>query len=280
MSHIANRLYRARAALHLLIRHRQPQAVVAGQSAVGGSHPTAMAADVALACRVLGRARATHGSFGHVSARLDDGSVLIRSRGGTEVPFDRTSPDNVISVSPEGRVLHAVGGAQPPNEVHIHLGVYRSRPDVRAVVHVHPRSVVALTAAGREILALYGAYDPAGLRLARRMSSYSSSELIRTPELGDKVAAALGDAEVCVLHGHGVVVVAEDVAGAVLSTLALLELAEANLLAWQLTDNPVAISDADITAFDNFASSDQAALSRAAAAAAWANLAAGDARMT
>ena len=52
-----------------------------------------------------------------------------------------------------------------PQEVFIHTWLYKTRPDVQCVVHVHPLSVVLFTICNKPIQPLYGAYDPSGLRL-------------------------------------------------------------------------------------------------------------------
>jgi L-fuculose-phosphate aldolase len=44
---------------------------------------------------------------------------------------------DICHIDMEGNVLE--GNGKPPLEFHLHAGVYRARPDVRAVVHAHPK---------------------------------------------------------------------------------------------------------------------------------------------
>ncbi len=68
----------------------------------------------------------------------------------------------------DGSLVEGGEGLVPPNESQIHLEILRARPDVQSVVHIHPIDVVALGAAGRRLLPLYGAFSPAGLKLATK----------------------------------------------------------------------------------------------------------------
>ena len=45
--------------------------------------------------------------------------------------------------------------------------LYKTRPDVQCVVHVHPLTVVLFTICNKPLLPLYGAYDPSGQRTVR-----------------------------------------------------------------------------------------------------------------
>lgn len=206
--------------------------------------------DVALSCRILGREGVSRMAFGHVSARVDQGHLLIKARGPEEEALELVTERDVISVDADGHTLEETTGLTPPNEVAIHTSMYRARPDVGAVIHVHPSWVVALAASGRELVPLYGAYDPSGLRLAREgIPVYQRSVLISTPGLGAEVATTLGHRRVCVLKGHGIVAVGLDVEEATANALALFELARLNWLAYAV-GQPAPIEAADGESFD------------------------------
>jgi ribulose-5-phosphate 4-epimerase/fuculose-1-phosphate aldolase len=53
--------------------------------------------------------------------------------------------------------------------------------------------------------------------------------LVNSPDLGRRLAAALGSRRLCHLQGHGVVSVADDLRLAVVAAIAVEQLAEANL---------------------------------------------------
>lgn len=85
-------------------------------------------------------------SEGNISARLEDGSVLI-TPSGLHKGFLTT--DDLIIVDPDGRVLvpAAKPGLKPTSELPMHLEAYRQRPDIGAVVHAHPPLSIALSIA-------------------------------------------------------------------------------------------------------------------------------------
>jgi len=83
------------------------------------------------------------GADGNISARLDDGTVLITPAGAMKGFLE---PHQVAHVDGEGRVVD--GGPRASTEVGIHLVSYRERPEMKAVVHAHPPHAVALTVAG------------------------------------------------------------------------------------------------------------------------------------
>lgn len=206
----------------------------------GASTVEAAKREVAAACRVLGGRGVTRGAFGHVSRRLDDGTVLVKGRGAGEEELQHTTPRDIVHVDATGAVLaidHSGDsgdslGVQPPRELPIHLAIYAARSDVTSVIHAHPRWVVALYAAGHQLLPLFGAYDPTGVRLFRHgMPTYPRSILIDDMSLGRAVAELMGDSEVCILEGHGIVVTGESVPAATANAVALNEVAHVNLLA-------------------------------------------------
>ncbi|MET0454422.1 MAG: class II aldolase/adducin family protein [Mycobacterium sp.] len=179
---------------------------------------------VATACRILAHQGLAADVLGHVSVRVDADRMLLRCRG----PLDRgllfTVADDVRLVDFDGNG-ELGGGYAVPNEFPIHSELLRARPDVNAVVHAHPRDVVIADLGGVELRQVFGAYNIPASRLAHRgVPVYPRSVLVRTAELGRAVADAVGDHDVCVLRGHGIVTAGVSVAQAVMAALDLTEL--------------------------------------------------------
>jgi L-fuculose-phosphate aldolase len=84
---------------------------------------------------------------GNISARLDDGHVIITSAG---VSKGRLTNLDLILMDLEGHVLEANNGATPSSETPMHLEAYRDRPSARAAIHAHPVFASALTVADIE----------------------------------------------------------------------------------------------------------------------------------
>jgi ribulose-5-phosphate 4-epimerase/fuculose-1-phosphate aldolase len=110
--------------------------------------------------------------------------------------------------------------------------------------------VVALSAVGRQILPVFGAYDPTGLRVYEAgISEYESSVTVHTLEEGNAVADAMGETDVCIMRQHGIVVAGTSVESALKATLAIHELSRLNWLAAAVGE-PRAIRDEDRRIFD------------------------------
>jgi len=203
---------------------------------------------LALGCRILGKEGAALGAYGHLSARdPDTGMILIKARGRHEEGMEFATAADFAAIALDGSSASAPYGLKVPNEVHIHLGIYRARPEVNSVVHSHPANIVALTAVAKPLLPLYGSYHPPGLMMALEgIPTYPSSRLIDSAELGDEVAALMGDRVACLLRGHGAVTAGKSIEDAVMSALALNELASINCLAYSMgSPEPVPQPDMD-----------------------------------
>ena len=157
---------------------------------------------VAHACRILGARGLAEDVLGHVSLRTGTDRLLVRCRGPREEGLLFTRPDDVREVDLDGQGAD-LGDWAVPNELPIHAEVLRARPDVDAVVHCHPPSVLIAGLEGVPLRAVFGAYHIPAARLALEgVPVYPRSVLVRRPELGREVAAALGDKSVLVMRGH------------------------------------------------------------------------------
>jgi 3,4-dihydroxyphthalate decarboxylase len=201
---------------------------------------------IALACRLLAHRGLAEDILGHVSVRHGDDALYVRCRGPRERGLLFTDPWDVHLVSLDGESA-VPDGYQAPNELPIHQEVLRARPDVEAVLHVHPPAVVAADLAGLTLAPIVGAYNIPAMRMASDgIPVYPRSVLIRNPGLGKEVAAALGGQPVCVLRGHGIVAVGETVQQAVVRALNVTALANITLLASQHGSTPPALAAEDI----------------------------------
>lgn len=86
-------------------------------------------------------------SGGNLSVRLPDGESFVVTASGTWL--DHLTPDDFSVISMSGEVLG--GNPRPSSEWKLHQRTYAVRPDVNAVVHVHPQYAVLLDALGQRI---------------------------------------------------------------------------------------------------------------------------------
>jgi L-fuculose-phosphate aldolase len=86
-------------------------------------------------------------SGGNLSARLPGSDEFVVTGAGTWL--DRLTPADFTTMTVGGAI---VGGAErPSSEWKLHQRTYRVRPDVNAVVHVHPQHAVLVDALGHAI---------------------------------------------------------------------------------------------------------------------------------
>ena len=114
-------------------------------------------------------------------------------------PFDAAGRDSVL-------------------ERFIHGEIYKTRPDVMAVVHNHSPSVVPFSVTGVPMRALFhmAAFVGEGLpNFEIRKVKKGSDLLIRTPALGEALAKTLAAKPAALMRGHGSVVVGESLPRAV-----------------------------------------------------------------
>lgn len=201
---------------------------------------------VAQACRVLAHAGLAQDVLGHVSVRAGPGSLLVRCRGPEESGLLFTVPDDVREVGLD-RPADLPGGYRVPSELPIHAETLRARPDVNAVVHVHPPAVVAADLAGLTLRPVVGAYNIPAMRMAQDgIPVFGRAVLIRRPDLAAEMLAAMGESPVCLLRGHGVTTTGSTVAEAVVRALNLEALARVQLAAAQAGGQPADLPDADV----------------------------------
>ena len=97
------------------------------------------------------------------------------------------------------------GTGNPPLEMHLHLGVYRARADVKAVVHAHPKWSTFLTMVG----AIYQPVYAQG-SLVYPLPLLDTPNSINNPAIADRLAATLGERPAAMMKAHGAVTVGKD----------------------------------------------------------------------
>jgi ribulose-5-phosphate 4-epimerase/fuculose-1-phosphate aldolase len=202
---------------------------------------------VALSCRILGKLNLTKEPSGHVSARIPgEEKILIKARGPDESGLRFVTARDIITVDFAGKKVVADDGLESPQEVFIHTWLYKTRPEVQCVVHVHPLTVVLFTICNKPLQPLYGAYDPSGLRLlVDGLATYPRSVTVSDDKLGEEFAQAMGNKQACLMRGHGITSAGPNVEEATLIAIKLNDAAVINYQA-ALLGNPQPISQEDI----------------------------------
>ena len=179
----------------------------------------ALRRDVALANRIIESAGLSN-AFGHVSARIPGTDTFL-------LP-PRRSPgfateDALLVVDTDGNVREGAG--VPNSELWIHARAYAARADLGSVAHAHPPACVCLTQIGQPHRIVHNQ----GGAFVDGVAEYDEIGLIRTRELGDRLAARLGSRVAVMMRGHGITTAAPDVRTATVAACFLEESAALQL---------------------------------------------------
>jgi len=126
---------------------------------------------------------------GNLSVRLDENRILVTPTGMSK---GMMTPSDLVVVDMNGRKLK--GKRQVTSEIGMHLLIYRMRPDVRGIVHAHPRPATGFAAAG---MALNQPYGTPG-----------------TPELAATLEPLIPQYDAILMANHGVVTYGPDLQSA------------------------------------------------------------------
>jgi ribulose-5-phosphate 4-epimerase/fuculose-1-phosphate aldolase len=153
--------------------------------------------------------------WGHASVRDPEGrGAWMKSSGWG---FEEVDEAKIVLVSPHGKVLY--GSGRRHIEYPIHTEIMARRGDVRAVVHSHSEAANAFSALDVPIRPLSHAGSLFSYPDVPRFTL--TGGLISSPELGQSLADALGDASACLMPQHGLVSVGKDLPSAVMTAVLL-----------------------------------------------------------
>ena len=156
------------------------------------------------------RAGLVCGSGGNLSARIpDEDACWVTASGSWLDRLNRPSftPVRISDGSPATIGTLPVAHAGPTSELALHLALYRARPDVNAVIHLHPQTTLLLDALSEQVRLV--TTDHAFY--LRRVSTVPF-RLPGSTELAALTAAMAADGTDCfVLSQHGSVVLADSV---------------------------------------------------------------------
>ena len=150
------------------------------------------------------------GPGGNTSVRVG-GVVYIKASGKC---FEDATERDYVGVDLEtGQVVD--GDQKPSSEILFHLGCYKVRPDIEAVVHTHPPVVTGLACAGRTIEPI----SPEFVALLGREVPLAEYVVPTGPELAEVVVREIKDHNAVLLKNHGIVTVGRTLKEAYYRTL-------------------------------------------------------------
>lgn len=150
----------------------------------------------------------THGSTGNISARTEDGGLLVSPTG---TSFGRLDPARLSRFDAAG---HLVAGDPPTKEMPLHAAFYDTRGTAGAVVHLHSCHSVAWSmmpdADEDDFLPPFTPYAIMKLGKVKLLPFFVPGD----PAMGDAVRGLAGKRSAVMLANHGPVVAGKDVEAA------------------------------------------------------------------
>src|SRR5712691_3845886 len=140
----------------------------------------------------LGLATGLRASLGHVSMRVpgDAEKFVVKGRGYRMDVIARMRPEDMVVCDLDGNWLDGPAYSSQCSEVKIHSCIYRSRPDVVSVTHVHPDYTVLMSVFEKPLRPM--AQEGAAL-VTKPLPIMRQMKVIQTEEEGAEVARLLGD---------------------------------------------------------------------------------------
>lgn len=180
----------------------------------------------------------TGGSTGNISARTDDGGLLVSPTG---TSFGRLDPARLSHFDKVGNLIN---GDQPTKEMPLHMAFYETRSSAGAVVHLHSCHSVALSmmpdANEENFLPPLTPYAIMKLGRVKLLPFFMPGD----PAMGEAVKSLAGKRSAVMLANHGPVVAGKDVEAACNAIEELEDTARLAMMTRGLSPN--GLSDVDV----------------------------------
>lgn len=156
---------------------------------------------LAICARALHRI-GVYGLAGHISLRIPESPLILITPGGG-LDKARMTADDMTVIDADGK--HVGGPYPPPIETPIHTVVHAARPELDSIAHLHAHWATVFSILDRpmDIVLL-----PA-TTLGKHIPWFEVPRLVTTPELGQKLNAALGNQAAILMRWHGITVVGD-----------------------------------------------------------------------
>jgi len=140
------------------------------------------------------------GTSGNVSVRNKGPGYMITPSG---KPYDECMATDMVSMTLDG--CHHPDQL-PSSEWRFHHDIYRHRPDVGAIIHVHSTYATTIACMGKDIPPFHYMVAAAGGKTIRCAPYHTFG----TQELSDVVIEAMRGRKACIMANHGMIATGEN----------------------------------------------------------------------
>jgi len=186
----------------------------------------------------------TESTGGNMSVRIDANTIYITPHSSIK---HFLKPKDIIKISLDDRVIE--GDGEPSSERKMHFLIYKERPDINCVFHVHPTYATAFAVSNERIP--INTLPEAALLL--REIAYLPYRMPGTQEFADVFTPELkAGRDIFILQNHGVTVIGKSIK-AVYEKLETLDFVSKVVLTLKMANTDVnEIKENDIKAFLNY----------------------------
>jgi L-fuculose-phosphate aldolase len=178
----------------------------------------------------------TTGSGGNLSIYNREENLVAIKPSGIEY-FDMAVED-VVVMKTTGEIVEC--DKKPSSEMNFHLGLYKHRPDINAVIHTHSVYATTIACLNWELPAVHYLIGFSGNKVP--LAPYAT---FGTPELANHIINSIGNYNACLMANHGVVVVGNNIATA-FAAAEEIELVSRIYYQTKCIGNPVILSDEEM----------------------------------
>lgn len=143
---------------------------------------------------------------GNFSARDEETGLVVITP--TSVDREDLVVPDMIVMDLDANVVENQTGLRPTSESLMHLKIYQTRPDVKAIAHTHSQYATTFAILKKSIPAVV--YELVNLNCSKARIPVAPYGRPGTPALANSVVEPVREADVFLLQGHGSVAVDED----------------------------------------------------------------------
>jgi L-fuculose-phosphate aldolase len=183
-------------------------------------------------------AQLTTGTGGNLSiCNREKGLVAIKPSG---VDYFEMQPEDVVVVDLDSNKVD--GDLKPSSEIHFHLGLYKHRADISAVVHTHQVYATTIACLKWELPAVHYLVGLSGNKVP--VAPYATYGSV---ELSENIMKTIGNYNACLMANHGLVTVGSSMASA-FATAEEIELVSRLYYQTKCIGEPAILSDEEMKA--------------------------------
>jgi L-fuculose-phosphate aldolase len=141
-------------------------------------------------------------TWGNVSIKVNDTQMVITPSGRK---YDELTPEEMVLV--DIYTLKYEGKLKPSSELKLHCEVYKTRPQINAVIHTHQMYASIVAAAQNDVMVLNEEHQKI---LGAKVIKAAPYALPNTKKITVETAKAIEQSNAALMSNHGVVCIGKD----------------------------------------------------------------------